>query len=166
MNWRIRTRVEAEPSERGQALRYRCRLANEGSDRTFPDINISEGHHNLSHHQNKKPTLDKIAEIDRWYVRQFSRFLEKLDSVKDIDGKSLLHNSMIVYGSGNGDGNRHNHNNLPLILAGSGGGTLTAGRHVKFKARPMTDLYLSMLDRMGIDGVPRLGDSTGRVEGI
>jgi hypothetical protein len=141
-------------------------LANEGSNRTFPDINISEGHHNLSHHQNKKPTLDKIAEIDRWYVRQFSRFLEKLDAAKDIDGKSLLHNSMIVYGSGNGDGNRHNHNNLPLILAGSGGGTLTAGRHVKFKARPMTDLYLSMLDRMGIDGVPRLGDSTGRVEGI
>jgi hypothetical protein len=73
---------------------------------------------------------------------------------------------MIVYGSGNGDGNCHNHNNLPLILAGSGGGTLAAGRHVKFKARPMTDLYLSMLDRMGVGGVPRLGDSTGRVEGI
>ena len=81
-------------------------LANEGSNRTFPDINIAEGHHNLSHHRNKKETLDKIADIDRWYVLQFARFLEKMDAVKDIDGKSLLHNSMIVYGSGNGDGNR------------------------------------------------------------
>jgi hypothetical protein len=139
------TRVWPPPAERsfddgGRFEVDRCRLANEGSNRTFPGINISERHHNLSHHQNKKPTLAKIAEIDRWYVRQFSRFLEKLDATKDIDGKSLLHNSMIVYGSGNSDGNRHNHNDLPLILAGSGGGTLTAGRHVKFKARPMTDM--------------------------
>ena len=81
-------------------------LANEGSNRTFPDVNISEGHHNLSHHRNKKETMDKIADIDRWYVLQFAKFLEKMDAVKDVDGKSLLHNSMIVYGSGNADGNR------------------------------------------------------------
>ena len=84
-------------------------LANEASNRTFPDIKITEGHHNLSHHQNKKETLEKIAEIDLWYMQQFARFLEKLDAAKDVDGNSLLHNSMIVYGSGNGDGNRHTH---------------------------------------------------------
>jgi hypothetical protein len=60
--------------------------------------------------------------------------------VKDIVGKSLLHNSIIIYVSGNGDGNRQNHNNIPVILAGSRGGTLAAGGHVKSKARPMTDL--------------------------
>ena len=141
-------------------------LADEGSNRTFPDVNITEGHHNLSHHRNKKEMMDKIADIDRWYVEQFARFLEKMDAVKDIDGKSLLHNSMIVYGSGNADGNRHTHANLPVILAGRAGGAWSAGRHVKFKSQPMSNLYLSMLDRMGVDGVPRLGDSTGRVEGI
>jgi hypothetical protein len=73
---------------------------------------------------------------------------------------------MIVYGSGNGDGNRHNHDNLPVILAGSAGGAFSAGRHVKFKSQPMSNLHLSMLDRMGVAGVPRLGDSTGRVAGI
>ena len=88
-------------------------LANEGSNRTFPEIGIAEGHHNLSHHLGKKEMMDKIAEIDLWYVEQFARFLEKLDAVKDVDGNSLLHNSMIVYGSGNGDGNRHTHSNLP-----------------------------------------------------
>ena len=73
---------------------------------------------------------------------------------------------MIVYGSGNGDGNRHNHNNLPFLLAGSGGGSLSPGRYLKLKAQPMSNLYLSMLDRMGVSGVPRHGDSTGRIEGI
>ena len=72
---------------------------------------------------------------------------------------------MIVYGSGNADGNRHTHSNLPLILAGRGGGALSPGRYVKFKSQPMSNLYLSMLDRMGVDGVPRLGDSTGRRRG-
>ena len=128
-------------------------LANEGSNRTFPDINITEGHHNLSHHRNKKETLEKIAEIDRWYMQQFARFLEKMDEAKDVDGNSLLHNSMIVYGSGNGDGNRHNHNNLPFILAGRGGGNLSAGRYLKLKSQPMSNLYLGMLDRMGVHGV-------------
>jgi hypothetical protein len=141
-------------------------LANEASNRVFPDINVTEGHHNLSHHRNKKEMLDKIAEIDRWYMGQFARFLEKMDAVKDVDGKSLLHNSMIVYGSGNADGNAHTHSNLPVILAGRAGGALAAGRHVKFKSQPMSNLYLSMLDQMGVDGVPRHGDSTGRVEGI
>jgi hypothetical protein len=141
-------------------------LANEGSNRAFPDISIPEGHHNLSHHMGKKDMMEKIGEIDRWYIRQFARFLEKMDVVKDMDGKSLLHNSMIVYGSGNADGNRHTHSNLPIILAGSAGGALSAGRFTKLKSRPMSNLYLSMLDRMGVDDVPRFGDSTGRVEGI
>ena len=109
--------------------------------------------------------MDKIADIDLWYMRQLARFLEKLEATKDMDGKSLLSNSMIVYGSGNGDGNRHTHSNLPLILAGGGGGSLSAGRYVKFKSKPMSNLFLSMLDRLGVDEVERLGDSTGASKG-
>jgi hypothetical protein len=141
-------------------------LAYESSNRAFPDINITEGHHNLSHHQGKKATLEKIAKIDLWYMRQFARFLERLDETKDADGNSMLHNSMIVYGSGNGDGNRHNHNNLPFILAGRGGGSLSPGRYLKLKAQPMSNIYLPMLDGMGVSGVQRHGDSTGRIQGI
>ena len=77
-------------------------------------------------------------------MEHFARFLGKLDSMKDIDGQSVLHNSMIVYGCGNSDGNRHTHTNLPLVLAGCGGGTLTPGRSVKFGGEPVTNLYLSM----------------------
>ena len=79
---------------------------------------------------------------------------------------SVLHNSMIVYGCGNGDGNRHNHNNLPFVLAGSGGGRLSGGRFLEIDAQPMNNIYLSLLDRMGVSNVPRLGDSTGRLGAI
>jgi len=97
-------------------------------------------------------------------MKQFARFLQKMDSTKDVDGHSLLHNSMIVYGSGNSDGNRHTHVNLPIILAGQGGGTFNSGRYVQAGGKPLTNLLLSMADRMGAKGIERFGDSTSRLE--
>lgn len=141
-------------------------MANEGSNRAFPEIGIAEGHHYLTHHQNQADMIEKVARIDRFYLRQFARFLEKLGQTKDVDGRSLLDNSMIVYGSGNADGNRHTHTNLPVILAGGGGGALTPGRFVRHGGVPMSNLLLSLADRMGATGATRLGDSTGRLSGV
>ena len=141
-------------------------MANEGSNRPFPEIGIAEGHHSLTHHMNKKEMMDKVAQIDLFYVKQFAKFIAKMDQTKDIDGKSLLHNSMIIYGSGNADGNRHTHTNLPVILAGAGGGSLTPGRFAKFDSVPMSNLLLGMADRMGAKNIERLGDSTGRLQAI
>ena len=141
-------------------------IANEGSNRAFPEIGIPEGHHYLSHHQGQKEMIDKVAQIDLFYMQQFSAFLQKLDTMKDADGKSVLHNSMILYGSGNSDGNRHTHVNLPIILAGAGGGTLTPGRFTARGGQPLCNLYLSMLDRLGVRNVERFGDSTGRLADV
>ena len=141
-------------------------LANEGSNRAFPEIDIAEGHHFLTHHQGKSEMIDKVAEIDLYYMRHLAKFLEKMEAAKDTDGQSLLHNSMIVYGSGNSDANRHTHVNLPVLLAGGGGGTLNPGRYVKSGDVPMSNLLLSMADRMGAQGLERHGDSTGRFESI
>lgn len=141
-------------------------MAHDGSNRSFDHIGIFEGHHDLSHHQNRKERIEKVADIDEWYIGQFAAFLGKLAKVKDVDGKSLLHNSMIVYGSGNADGNRHTHNNLPILLAGHGGGALSPGRYVKHGSKPMTNLFLGMTGRLGITGLERFGDSTGRLGDI
>jgi hypothetical protein len=138
-------------------------LAHDGSNRSFEQIGITEGHHDLSHHQNRPEWIEKLSDIDRWYVAQFSKFLQKLAATPDVDGRTLLDNAMIVYGSGNADGNRHTHDNLPVILAGGGGGTLTTGRYVRYRSTPMTNLFLSLADRMGLDGLERFGDSTGRL---
>ena len=104
--------------------------------------------------------MKKVEEIDLWYVRMFSGFLDKLAAAQDIDGKSILHNSMIVYGSGNADGNRHTHSDLPIVLAGNAGGALTAGRLVDHRSKPLTNLYLSLAEQMGVQGLPRFGVST------
>jgi hypothetical protein len=141
-------------------------LGHDGDNRSLPEIGVSEGHHDLSHHFNNEEKIQKLTEIDRWYVTQFARFLQKLEDTKDVDGKSLLHNSMILYGSGNADGNRHTHSNLPLILAGGGGGVLTPGRMVQHGSKPMTNLFLSMADAMGLQKLDSFGDSTGRLEDI
>jgi hypothetical protein len=141
-------------------------LAHDGSNRSFDDIGVFEGHHDLSHHQNREDWIAKIEEIDLWYVRQFAKFLDKLSKVEDADGKSLLDNSMIVYGGGNADANRHSHTNLPVILAGGGGGSLAAGRYVDHRGKPMSNLFLSLADRMGVQGVKEFGDSTGRLDDV
>ena len=92
----------------------------------------------------------------------FAYLLGKLKAAKDGDGTPLDH-SMIVYGSSLSDGNRHQHDNLPTILAG-GNCRLRGGRHLCFpKGTPMTNLYLTMLDGMGVHE-EKIGDNTGKIE--
>ncbi|MES2439103.1 MAG: DUF1552 domain-containing protein [Verrucomicrobiota bacterium] len=141
-------------------------LAHDGSNRAFPEIEIAEGHHGLSHHRNDQEMIQKVAQIDRFYAERLSEFLMMLESKQDADGHSILHNSMIVYGCGNSDGNRHTHENLPVVLAGNGGGAFNPGRHLETKATPMCNLYLNMLDQMGVPSLDRFGDSTGRLSDV
>ena len=135
-------------------------FANAGSNRAYNQVEVPDGHHTLSHHGGDPKKHAKIRKINRFHVTQLAYLLEKLKSIPEADG-TLLDNCMIVYGSGLSDGNRHNNENLPVLLAGGGGGSITTGRHIEYEREtPMTNLFLSMLDRMG---APRshLGDSTG-----
>jgi len=142
-----------------------CVLANEGSNRAYPFINVSEGHHDLSHHGNDAKKKEKIRDINKFHSKQLAYLLAKLKSIKEGDG-TLLDHSMIAYGSGNSDGNAHNHDDLPILVAGKGCGTLKTGRHLKFaKETPLNNLWVSMLDRMNVK-VPTLGDSTGHLKGL
>src|SRR5262249_1647072 len=140
--------------------------ANEGSNRPYPFIEVRDGHHDLSHHGGNKEKLEKIRKINQFHLEQFAYLLGRLKGVKESGGKTLLDQCMMVYGSGNGDGNRHNHDELPILLAGHGGGTFHPGRHVRFRREtPLTNLYLSMLDNVGVN-VPSFGDSTGRLKDL
>ncbi len=141
-------------------------LAHDGDNRPHEELGITEGHHELSHHLNNEEKIEKVARIDRWYVEQLARFLSRLERTEDVDGRSLLHNSMLVYGSGNSDGNRHTHDNLPIVLAGGGGGTLQGGRAVHHRSDPACNLFLGLADRMGATDLARFGDSTGRLANL
>lgn len=141
-------------------------LAHDGSNRSFKDIGVSEGHHNLSHHKKKRDNLEKIQKIDEFYLTQLAYFLDRMKKTEDVDGKSLLHNSMVVYGSGISDGDRHNHDDLPVILAGNGGGAFKPGRHVDLGEKvPLSNLYVRMLNEFGVK-TKRFGDSTGELRKV
>jgi hypothetical protein len=140
-------------------------FANEGSNRPYPFIQVSEGHHDLSHHGNDRRKLEKLASINRFHIEQFAYLLDRLKSIREAEG-TLLDHCMIVYGSGNSDGDRHNHDNVPILLAGKASGTIRTGRHVRFgRETPLNNLWLSMLDRLG-SPVDVLGDSTGRLANL
>jgi hypothetical protein len=141
-------------------------FAHDGSDRTFPEIGVGDGHHSISHHQDDGEKLEKIARIDRFYAEQFAYLLRRLHEARGADGRSLLDHSMIVYASGLSDGNRHRHDDLPVILAGGAGGRLATGRHLQLpNEQPMSNLFLTMLDLMGAP-VDRFGDSTGPLDAV
>jgi len=140
-------------------------LGIEQSSRNYPEIGITDGHHGLTHHQGNPEKIEKVRLINEYHVKQFTYLLDKMKATKDGEG-TLLDNSMIIYGSALADGNAHQHNNLPTVMAGRAGGTIKPGRHLRLPDEtPITNLYLSMLDRMGVP-VDKLGDSTGRLEGL
>ena len=140
-------------------------LGIEQSSRNYPEIGITDGHHGLTHHQGNTEKIEKVRQINEYHVKQFTYLLDKLKATKDGDG-TLLDNSIIVYGSALADGNAHQHNNLPTVHAGRAGGAIKSGRHIRdADETPITNLYLSMLDRMGVP-VDKLGDSTGRIAGL
>ncbi len=137
----------------------------EGSNRAYPFLDVNEGHHDLSHHGEDAAKKAKIAKINRYHLEQFAYFLGKLNAMKE-GASNVLDHSMIVFGSAIADGNRHSHDDLPVLLCGTGGGTLNAGRHVRYpKETPMTNLYLSLFDRMGVKA-DRVGDSTGPLKDV
>lgn len=142
-------------------------IGNGSDNRSFPQLGISEGHHTLSHHLGDQKKHAKLSRINRHYVTQLGYFLRKLRSIREGEG-TLLDNSMIVYGCAFGDGNAHDYKDLPILVAGRGGGTIGTGRHVKYEENtPLTNLYLTMLDGVGVGAsVERFGDSTGRLQKV
>ena len=137
-------------------------FANEGSNRSYRQIGIAEGHHELSHHGNAADKLAKIRQINRFHVEQLAYIAKKMQAIKE-GSSTLLDNTLLVYGGGISDGNRHNHNDLPVILLGKGGNKIKTNRHVRLPDQtPMTNLFVSMFDRMGIP-VEKIGDSTGKL---
>jgi hypothetical protein len=140
-------------------------FANEGSNRSYKMVGVNDGHHEMSHHQRNAEKLEALRKINTFHTTQLAYILNKMNSIKEGD-RTLLENSMIVYGAGICDGDRHNHDDLPILVAGHAGGKIKSGKDYKFNnGTPMTNLFLSMTDKIGIPQ-EKIGDSTGRLEQI
>jgi hypothetical protein len=138
-------------------------MGREGSDRSYRNIGISDGHHPLTHHQNDPEKIEKVTQIDTYHVKMLAYYLDKLQSTKDGEG-SLLDHSLVLYGSSICDGNAHTHHDLPLVLVGGAAGQVKGGRHIRFpKETPMNNLLLTILDKAKVPVPEKLGDSTGEL---
>ena len=137
-------------------------VAREISNRTYPQVNVPDGHHAISHHQNRADKMEKNVRIQTYHIGLFAQFLEKMKSTKDGDG-SLLDHSVLLYGSNMSNSNAHNHFPLPNLVLGGASGRLKGNRHLRYPDHtPMTNLLLSALDKAGVN-VETLGDSTGKM---
>ena len=138
-------------------------MGREGTGRTYPNIGVPDGHHAVSHHRDDPELMAKKTKIDMYHIQLLGYFLEKMQATPDGDG-TLLDHSIIVYGSGLGNPNLHTHFELPTLLAGGGAGRIKTGRHLKFPVdTPMTNLHLSILDKVGVP-LDKLSDSTGHLK--
>src|SRR5258705_2655848 len=137
-------------------------VGHEMGGRAYPELGFGDQHHSLTHHQGDKAKIEKIIQINVFHATLYQYFLEKMRSIPDGDG-SLLDRSLLVYGSPLSDGNMHLYRDLPVLLVAGAATGIAGNRHVTYPdATPMANLYLTLLDRLGVD-IERFGDSTGRV---
>jgi hypothetical protein len=138
-------------------------LARETSNRTYPEIGVSDPHHPLTHHGNDPEKIAKVAIINRFHVSLFAEFLQKLKATPEGDG-SLLDHVLYLYGSGMGNPNVHDHLNLPIIVAGGAAGNMRGGRHIRYdRPTPLANLHLTLLDKVGVR-LDSFADSDGKVD--
>jgi hypothetical protein len=138
-------------------------LARETSNRTYPEIGVSDPHHPLSHHGNDPEKIARMAKINQFHVSLFAEFLGKLKATPEGNG-TLLDHSLYLYGSGIGNPNVHDHTNLPILVAGGTAVGMKGGRHIKYaKPTPLANLHLTLLDKVGVH-LDSFADSKGKVD--
>jgi hypothetical protein len=138
-------------------------MAREASSMTFPHLDISMGHHEISHHNFEADKLEALAKINVNQSELFAYFLSRLEALKEGDS-TLLDHSLVMYGSDLSVPTVHSQHDLPIIVAGGAAGRVAGGRYVIYPGdtTPLTNLYLTMLDKVGVP-TEKLGDSTGKL---
>src|SRR4249920_2343493 len=139
-------------------------MGHEMSLRSYPELGFTDSHHSQTHHHGEADKIAKVIQINTLHTKMLAYYLDKLRNTADGDG-SLLDHSMIMYGAALSDANLHRYDDLPILLVAGGVNGIKGGQHLKYPQRtPLTNLLVTMLDKAGVPGVERLGDSTGKLE--
>ena len=138
-------------------------LAKEVSGRSYPEIGVADSHHPVSHHQDEPAKLERLHKINEYHFQQFAYLVDKLSKLPE-GNSTMLDHTLFVYGTGISDSNTHFHDDLPIALVGGQAAGIKGGRYIRYaKATPLTNLFVSVLEFMGVD-VDKIGDSTGKVD--
>ena len=129
-------------------------------------LGVTRGYHQLTHHGKVPGYIAELSIIESFLVKEFSGFLDKLSGIEEPNGKTLLDNTITLFGSGMGNASSHSNKRLPLVLAGGG---FRHGQHISFENQnnrpPASNLFLSMLQQFGME-TNRFGQSTGTLAGM
>jgi Protein of unknown function (DUF1552) len=137
-------------------------MIGEGTNRTYNHIGVPDSFHPLSHHADYVDRLEKLVKIQRYHMERFAEFVAKLAATPDGE-RTLLDNSMLLYGSNMSNSNLHSNYPLPTILVGGGAGTLKGGRHIELPERTsISNLHLTLLNKAGLE-MKTFGDATGEI---
>jgi len=137
-------------------------MAAEGTDRTYPQVNVAGGFHPTSHHTNNPERIAELIRIQSYHMKHFARFVQKLADTPDGDG-SILDHSLFLYGSNMGNSNQHDNYPLPAILMGGASGAVRGGKNIILPERtPLANVHLTILERLGIPQ-ESFGNSTGTI---
>ena len=137
-------------------------MSKEQSPRPYPQIDVPQAHHPLSHHNNVPELVERMSKINTYHVQLFTNYVDKLAAIPEGDG-SLLDNVTILYGGGISNSTGHSGTNLPVFLVGGGAGWLKGGEHIHYANKPtMADLHLSLMAKFGLH-IDKLGGSTGPI---
>jgi hypothetical protein len=135
-------------------------MAKEVTMRTYPNLQITEAFHPLSHHANDPAKIERLIQIQNYHTQVFAKFIGKLAKTEDGDG-SLLDHSIILYGANMSNSDLHNNDPLPNAILGTGYGRIKGGQHLRYaQDTPHANLLLTLLNRAGVP-TETLGNSTG-----
>jgi hypothetical protein len=137
-------------------------MSREASQRTYPQLEIRQPHHDVSHHGGRPESMETHARVNTHYAQLFANFLEKLQGMQEGDG-SVLDNSLIFYGAGMSDGQAHSPYPLPLVSVGRAGGRIKGNRLIRAPEwTPIANLWLSVANMFG-SPLDTFAESNGRV---
>jgi hypothetical protein len=151
--------VKAFECDRTRVISFMA--ANAGDNRSYGFLGHPNGHHQYSHHNDDPVNFAAIQAIDTWEIEQLAYLLDRMANTLEPDGTTLLDSAMVYFSSEIEDGNSHSHYNLPVLLAGRGGGVIESGRHIVHDGVPMSNLFLGMLQGLGVPVTAFGDDSNG-----
>ena len=141
---------------------FAFKLGRDGSNRAFPESGANGAFHIMSHHSENPARIRDFAKVNTYHVSMLPYLLQALKDTPDTDGRTMLDNTAVLYGSPMGNPNQHNHKRVPFLIAGHAGGALKGGVHLKAgNGTPLSNVMLSLLHSLGVDDLKSFGDSEG-----
>ncbi|RCS54490.1 DUF1552 domain-containing protein [Bremerella cremea] len=130
----------------------------------YPEFNVSQGYHSLSHHGNDPQSLEELARVDTIYMQHWAYLLDRLKSIREGDS-TLLDRTLL--GLSSGMGFEHSKNNLPTVLSGGMGLGVKHHGHLQLEQEvPLASLWQTMLDRVGVPVADHFQDSPGTIAAL